>query len=121
MNKTTLLAVGLVATSAIAYSYVFLTKGDISTEQQLVENIQGQLKESPVPLKLNGRDITNEQKSEEETTVVDQNSYARALPPPPIQSNKTKDGRYTTPKAHGHEEVHGEHKENAPPPPTGAN
>ena len=128
MNKTTLLTAALIAGIVVAFSYSFLgddvdsAKTQQRPYQETVEDLQ--VKEQPPSLSNETKPVTlaSETKSEQKTPLVDENSYVRnAPPPPPIRSNKARDGRYTTPQAHGHEEVSGEHKENAPPPPTGAN
>ena len=127
MNKTTMLTAGLIVGVAVAFSYSFLgddvdsAKTQQRPSQEKADDLQ--LKEQPPSLNNEPKPVTlaSDTKSEQETAVVDENSYVRAAPPPPIRSNKEKDGRYTTPQAHGHEEISSEHKENAPPPPTGAN
>ncbi|KGJ96415.1 hypothetical protein [Colwellia psychrerythraea] len=124
MNKTTMLTAGLIVGVAVAFSYSFL--GDdvesAKAQQQVIsESVQVKAPPSSPSNVTKAVIVTGEKNSEQETVVVDENSFVRAAPPPPIRSNKARDGSYTTPQAHGHEEVSGEHKENAPPPPTGAN
>ncbi|NQZ24724.1 MAG: hypothetical protein HRT55_00215 [Colwellia sp.] len=127
MNKTTLLTAALIAGIVVAFSYSFLgddvdsAKTQQRPSQEKAEVLQ--VKEQPASLSNETKPVTlaSDTKSEQKTPLVDENSYVRNAPPPPISSNKSKDGRYTTPQAHGHEEVANNQKKNAPPPPTGAN
>ena len=124
MNKTTLLTAALIAGIAVAFNYSFLgddVESAKSQHQVAAEDLQ--VKEQPPSLNNETKSTTlaSDTKSEQQTPLVDENSYVRNAPPPPISSNKSKDGRYTTPQAHGHEEVSNNQKKNAPPPPTGAN
>ena len=124
MNKTTLLTAALMAGIVVAFSYSFLdddAKSAKSQQQVISDSAQVKAPPSSPSNVTKAVTVTGEKNSEQETVVVDENSYVRAAPPPPIRSNKAKDGRYTTPQAHGHEEISGEHKENAQPPPKGAN
>ena len=127
MNKTALLTAALIAGIAVAFSNSFLgdeTESANSQQgQQQVAAEDLQVKEQPPSLSNEAKIVTiaADTKSEQKTTLVDENSYVRAAPPPPMSSNKTRDGRYNTPQAHGHEEVSDHQKKNAPPPPTGAN
>ena len=125
MNKTALLAVGLIAGVAVVFSYGYIAnEPEQQPKQQLAESTlveKGEhLSSSEQP-----NDLTHahDESSSQETVLVAEASQTRSAPPPPIQSNKTRDGRYTSPMAHGHEEVHNhdDDKKNAPPPPTGAN
>lgn len=125
MNKTALLTVGLIASVAAVFSYVFIAnEQEQQPAQQLAESIVVE-KSEHVSSSEQANDLTHahDESSSQETVLVADASQTRSAPPPPIQSNKTRDGRYTSPKAHGHEEVHNhdDDKKNAPPPPTGAN
>lgn len=127
MNKTTLLTAGLMVGVAVAFSYLFIENDESPISQQVV-NLDAKQVEAKVALpkkQIKAVASLGDKTNEQQTALVDESSYVRAAPPPPISaptsSNKAKDGNYTTAKAHGHEEVSGEHKKNAPPPPTGAN
>ena len=124
MNKTTLLTAALIAGIVVAFSYSFLdddAKSAKSQQQVISDSAQVKAPPSSPSNVTKAVTVTGEKNSEQETVAVDENSYVRNAPPPPISSNKSKDGRYTTPQAHGHEEVANNQKKNAPPPPTGAN
>jgi len=128
MNKITLITAGIIASAVAVVGYSFL--GD---DVELAKGQQEVISESaPVNAAKNSPNevsqtvaSTNDKNSEQEKVVVDENSFVRAAPPPPISSphnsNDTKDSGYTSPKAHGHEEVSDNQKKNAPPPPRGAN
>jgi len=127
MNKTTLLTTGLVIGAVVAFGYGYLA-GDVDSANNQQESHQEkseylQMNKQPPSLNSEAKPvtITSETSAVHEANLVDENSYARTPPPPPISSNKTKDGRYTTPQAHGHEEVHEHDQKNVPPPPTGSN
>jgi hypothetical protein len=125
MNKITLITAGIIASAVAVIGYGFLG-GDTESAKG-----QQQLKSDTVQAKVptvssnTAVKVTNEKNSEQEKVVVDENSYVRTAPPPPISSphraNDTKDSGYTSPKAHGHEEVSDNQKKNVPPPPRGAN
>lgn len=124
MNKTALLTVSLIAGVAVVFSYGYLAnEQEQQPAQQLAESIVVEKGEhASSSEQANELTHAHDESSSQETVLVADASQTRSAPPPPIQSNKTRDGRYTSPKAHGHEEVHNhDDKKNAPPPPTGAN
>jgi hypothetical protein len=128
MNKITLITAGVIVSAVAVVGYNFLgddvglTKG----QQELISE-SAQVKAPTVESNIlnNPLKVTVEKNSEQEKVIGDANRYVRAAPPPPISSphhsNDTKDSGYTSPKAHGHEEVIDNQKKNAPPPPRGAN
>jgi len=124
MNKTTLLVTGLIAGLGVAFSYGYLNsdvEAVTSQEQLTVDAFQAKEQSVSSGHEDKAVAIARNSSTEQQTTSVDESSYVRTAPPPPISSNKTKDGRYTTPQAHGHEEQHDNDEKNAPPPPRGAN
>jgi hypothetical protein len=125
MNKITLITAGIIASAVAVVGYSFLGDDvELAKGQQEVISESVQVK-APTVSSNTAVTITSDKNSEQEKIVVDENSYVRAAPPPPISSphhsNDTKDSGYTSPKAHGHEEVSDNQKKNAPPPPRGAN
>lgn len=128
MNKTTLLTAGIIVSvvAALAYSLLGEDKGSTNSHQQVKsESVQAKAQSTSPTNSTKVVTVTSDKNSKEKAIVVDENSYVRSAPPPPsnspVNSNKAKDGRHTSPKAHGHEETASNQKRNAPPPPTGAN
>lgn len=124
MNKTTLLTAGIIAGVVIAFSYRFLGDDvESAKNQQRVAADAVQVKAPPISSsnKIKAVTVSNENNSEQQTPLVDESSYVRAAPPPPMSANSSIDGRHTPPHVHGHEEISDSQKINAAPPPTGAN
>ncbi len=134
MDKKILLTVALIP-AVIAFSYGYLAGEEkLPVQQQVVENINDQPPVQSASDKPHSKEPGRASKAQflknNESEIVAQTRNVRAAPPPPMQANKQRDGRYTAPKNHGHEHVHShEHdndhshsdEKNPPPPPTGAN
>jgi hypothetical protein len=132
-NKILLTAASLTALVALTYGY-FANDNKLTMQQQVKENSnQQQTIQRPLPTpssKPPSNAAEVQVLKNNENQMVAETRHVRAAPPPPMQANKQRDGRYIAPKDHGHEHVHShEHdndhshsdEKNPPPPPTGAN
>lgn len=124
MNKITWLTTSLVVGIAVIVSYGFLGDSEKLTQnQQKIKTVSEKIKPHSANLRSEVKPDSLEvaDKIEQNKVAVEDDIYVRQTPPPPISSNYSKEVSYHSQKSHGHEEVSGGQKENAPPPPVGAN
>jgi hypothetical protein len=124
MNKVTLLASSLVVGVAVVVSYSFIGNDGQTTEnQQQVKSAGEQIKQHSANLRSEAKQdkLASTEIAEQGKVVAEEDVYVRHAPPPPISANHSTEVSHGSHQSHGHEEPTNGQKENAPPPPAGAN